>query len=213
MAANIAAIRANVRKDLHDEDSAAYRWTDAVLDRHIGRAALEYSLHAPLEQKTTITPTAGTRTLSTSTLANLVEVVRVEFPAGNYPPSYVGFAFWQGTITMDLAQPAASGQDAAVYWHKLHTLDASSSTVPPMHDDIICAGAAAYAALDWTSFAANRLNTGGDDVWGRYKAFAQERLLYFEHELQRIGVRNTIRQRRLYVSDAPSRFDQSQVSF
>ena len=35
MAANITVIRGNVRKDLHDEDSSNYRWTDAVLDRHI----------------------------------------------------------------------------------------------------------------------------------------------------------------------------------
>ena len=54
MAANIAEVRANVRKDLHDEDSAAYRWTDAVLDRHITRAVREYSIEAPLEQRTTL---------------------------------------------------------------------------------------------------------------------------------------------------------------
>ena len=72
---------------------------------------------------------------------------------------------------------------------------------------------AAYAALDWTSYAANRLNTGGDDVWGRYKAFGAERLRYFNEELRRIGVRNTVRARRLYVTDAPSIFGQGRVKY
>ncbi len=70
MAADIDAIRDAVRQDLHDEGDE--RWTDAVLDRHIGRAALEYSLHAPREQKTTLTTTAGSRDLSTSTLTDLI---------------------------------------------------------------------------------------------------------------------------------------------
>ena len=49
MPTTITTIRARVRQDLHDEDSAAYRWTDAVLDRHIGRAVNEYSIAALLE--------------------------------------------------------------------------------------------------------------------------------------------------------------------
>ncbi len=55
----ITTVRGLVRKDLHDEDSSNYRWTDAVLDRHIGRAVNEYSVAAPLEQKSTLTTTAG----------------------------------------------------------------------------------------------------------------------------------------------------------
>jgi hypothetical protein len=94
-----------------------------------------------------------------------------------------------------------------------HTLDGSSSTIPAIHDDIICAGAAAYAALDWTSYATNRINTGGDDVHERYSRFAHERLRYFEAELRRIGIRNSVRQRRMYTTDAPSIFEQSRVKY
>ena len=64
MAANITVIRANIRKDLHDEDSSNYRWTDAVLDRHTGRAVVEYSIADPLEQKTTLTATPNSRDIS-----------------------------------------------------------------------------------------------------------------------------------------------------
>jgi hypothetical protein len=213
MAANIAAIRSLVRKDLHDEDSSNYRWTDGVLDRHITRATNEYSLHAPLEQKTTLTTSAGSRDVSIASLANLIEIAAVEWPTGEFPARRVGFQKWQTTITLDSVSAPAGAEDVNVYWYKAHTLDGSSSTIPAIHDDVIAAGAAAYAALDWTSYAINRINTGGDEAHDRYKRFAAERLLYFEAELRRIGIRNNVRQRRLYSTDAPSIFEQSRVKY
>jgi len=209
----IATIRARVRQDLHDEDAAAYRWTDAVLDRHIGRAVNEYSIHAPLEQKTTLTTTAGSRDVSVATLASLIDIEAVEWPTGEFPPRRVGWSQWQTTITMDIAGEPQGAEDVNVYWTKVHTLDGSSSTLPVHHEDIVAAGAAAYAALDWTSFSTNRLNTGGDDVWGRYKALAEERLRCFRQELARVGRRNAVRQRRMFTTDAPSIFEQSRVKY
>jgi hypothetical protein len=213
MAATLAALRALVRKDLHDEDSAAYRWTDAVLDRHIIRAVNEYSLHAPREQKTTLTTTAGSRDLSIATLSDLIEIAAVEWPAGEFPPRYVGITKWMTTITLDSVNAPAGAENVQVYWLKSHLVDGSGSSVPAIHDDIIAAGAAAYAALDWTSFASNRINTGGDETWDRYERFAAERLAYFEAELRRMGRRNAVRQRRLYATDAPSIFEQSRVKY
>jgi hypothetical protein len=213
MPTTIATIRARARQDLHDEDSSAYRWTDAVLDRHIGRSVNEYSLHAPLEQKTTLTTTAGSRDVSVATLVNLIEIEAVEWPVGEFPPRRVGWSEWQTTITLDAVNGPSAVENLCVYWTKLHTLDGSTSTIPAAHEDIIAAGAAAYAALDWTSYAANRINTGGDDVWGRYKAFGEERLRYFRGELKRVGRRNAVRQRRLYTTDAPSIFEQNRVKY
>jgi hypothetical protein len=213
MAANLAEIRGNVRKDLHDEDSGAYRWTDAVLDRHITRAVREYSIETPLEQRTTIQTTAGSRDLSISSLTNLVAVEAVEWPTGEFPPRRVGFSQWQTTLTMDVVSEPNAVQDAYVYWTKMHTLDGSSSTIPPKHDELIAAGAAAYAALDWTSYATNRINTGGQDVQESYAAFAAERLAYFRSELRRLGRRNTVRVRRMYTTDAPLMFEQERVKY
>jgi hypothetical protein len=209
----IATIRARARQDLHDEDSANYRWTDAVLDRHTGRSVNEYSLHAPLEQKTTLAATPGSRDLSIASLASLIDIEAVEWPIGEFPPRRVGWSEWQTTITLDVVNGPAAADNVYVFWTKMHTLDATSSTLPVPHEDIIAAGAAAYAALDWTSYAANRINTGGDDVWGRYKAFGEERLRYFRGELTRIARRNTVRQRRLYTTDAPSIFEQNRVKY
>jgi hypothetical protein len=204
-----AAIRALVRQDLHDEDSGNYRWTDAVLDRHILRALNEYSLHAPLEQKTTLTTTAGSRDISVASLASLIAIEGVEWPVGEFPPRLVAVSKWQDTITLDSINAPSSVQNAYVYWTKQHTL----ATLPVPHEDTVGAGGAAYAALDWTSFAANRINTGGDDVWGRYKAFGDERLRAFRAELKRLGRANTVRVRRMYSTDAPSVFEQQRVKY
>src|SRR5215207_1269054 len=43
----LSDIRTRVRKDLHDTDSGAYRWTDAQLDRHIERSLSDLSLACP----------------------------------------------------------------------------------------------------------------------------------------------------------------------
>lgn len=209
----IATFRANVRKDLHDEDASAYRWADAALDRHIGRAVNEYSLHAPLEQKTTLATVAGSRDLNIGALANPIEVEAVEWPVGEFPPRRVGFSIWQATLTMDVVSGPSAIENAYVYWTRMHTVDGAGSTVPPRDEDIVAVGAAGYAALDWTSFATNRINTGGEDVWGRYKAFADERMRYFRAELLRIARRNAVRQRRLYTTEAPSVFEQSRVKY
>jgi len=209
----LTTIRSRVRQDLHDEDAAAYRWTDAVLDRHIGRAVTEYSTHAPLEQKSTLAATSGSRDLSVASLANVIDIEAVEWPVGEFPPRRVGWSQWQTTITLDVVNAPSAADSVYVYWTKMHTLDGSSSTLPVHHEDIVAAGAAGYAALDWTSFATNRINTGGDDVWGRYKALAEERLRYFRQELSRIARRNTVRQRRLYTTDAPGIFEQNRVKY
>lgn len=213
MAANITIIRAAVRKDLHDEDAAAYRWTDAVLDRHIGRAVADYSLASPLEQKNTIATVAGSRDLSISALTNLVDVEAVEWPTLEFPPRRVGFSIWQTTLTMDVVNPPSAVENTFVFWTKTHTLDATSSTIPAAHDELLTEGAGGYAALDWTSFATNRLNTGGDDVAARYAKFADERLRQFRADVRRLGRDQTVRQRRMYSTDAPSVFEQNRVKY
>ncbi len=78
MPTTITSIRSRIRQDLHDEDSSAYRWTDAVLDRHILRTVTEYSEYTPLEQKNTVTTTAGSRDLNIASLTNIVTLDAVE---------------------------------------------------------------------------------------------------------------------------------------
>ncbi len=208
---NLTDMRARLRQDLHDGDAANQRWTDAELDRHIQRAVREFSLSQPLEAKTTLATTAGSRDLSIAGLADLVAVEAVEFPAGEYPPAYVPFSVWLSTLTMLVDCAPAAVENASVYHTKLHTLDATTSTLPSRFEDVVATGAAAYAALEWASFATNRVNVGGQDVWRDYLAWGQERLAEFQSALAEQGRRNAVRVRGLY-RPATTPVDQSTVT-
>ncbi len=207
---NLSEMRDRLRKDLHDEDPANQRWTDAELDRHIERAIREFGLSVPLEAKTTLSTTADSRDLSIAGLTDLVAIEAAEYPVGNYPPTYVPFSVWLSTLTMLIDSSPGAVEDVDVYYTKLHTLDATTSTLPARFEDVVATGAAAYAALEWASFATNRVNVGGQDVWRDYLTWGQERLAEFQRALARHGRRNTVRVRRLY-RPATTPVDQSTV--
>jgi hypothetical protein len=195
----IADIRARLRQDLHDQDSANYRWTDAELDRHTQRAVREFGLTLPLEAKATLATTPGSRDLSISTLTDLVAIEAVEYPVGGYPPVYVQFSVWLTTLSLLVDGAPAGAESVNVYYTKLHTVDGSGSTLPSRFEDVIAAGAAGYAAVEWSSFATNRVNAGGRDAWREYLAWGQERLAEFQSALADHGRRNAVRVRRLYT--------------
>ena len=206
----LSEIRDRVRTDLHDEDPQNERWLDAELDRHIQRAVRDFSLSLPQEAKTTLSTTADSRDLSIAGLTDLVAIEAVEYPVGSYPPTYVPFSIWLSTLTMLIDSPPGSVEDADVYHTKLHTLDATTSTLPERFEDVVATGAAAYAALEWASFATNRVNVGGQDVWRDYLTWGQQRLVEFQSALADHGRRNTVRVRRLY-RPATTPVDQSTV--
>jgi len=205
----ISDVRSRVRTDLHDEDSQNYRWTDAELDRHIGRAVNELSLAAPLESKSTLTTTAGSRDISIASLSDRVAVEAIEYPTGKYPPVYIQFSIWIDTLTMLIDGAPGGGENVDVYYTKLHTLDSSSSTIPQVLEDLVATGAAGYAALEWASFATNRVNVGGEEVWHQYLAWGQELISAFLKGLANQGRKNSVRSRRLYT---PSRLPEDKTT-
>ena len=195
---NLSDMRSRIRKDLHDEDSQNYRWTDSDLNRHIDHALRELSLSCPLETKATLSTTAGSRDLSLSSLSDLVEIEAVEYPAGNYPPSYVRFSVWADTLPLLMDSLPGDSEDVYVYYGKLHTLNADSSTLPAKLEDLVALGAAAYAAMEWASFATNRVNLGGADTWRNHLTWGQDRLAAFMKGLAKHSKKNTVRVRQLY---------------
>jgi len=195
---NLSDMRARIRKDLHDEDSQNYRWTDDELNRHIDRAVRELSLSCPLETKATLTTNAGSRDLSLSALSGVVEIEALEYPVGNYPPSYIRFSVWADTLTLLIDSLPGDVQDVYVYYGKLHTLDADSSTIPAKLEDLVANGATGYAAIEWASFATNRVNLGGSDTWRNYLTLGQDRLAAFLKGLAKNSKKNTVRVHRLY---------------
>jgi len=207
---NLSEMRTRVRRDLHDEDPADQRWTDDELDRHIERAVRELSLAIPLEAKATPTTSEGSRDISLASLSDLVAVEAVEYPVDKYPPSYIPFSLWAGTLTLLVDATPPGGQSVNIYYGKMHTLDATTSTIPPHLEELVATGAAAYAALEWASFATNRINVGGQHVWRQYLTWGQERLAVFSRALAKHSRRNAVRVRRLYTP-ATQPVDQSTV--
>lgn len=199
--ATLTTIRASVRKDLHDEDAAAYRWTDAVLDRHILRAARELGRRAPRERKTTLLTTPGSRDIPIVSLTERIDIAAVEWPAGLWPRQLVRFQVHDETLTLLTEVAPASAEAVFVYWTSLHSVDATTSTLPAQHEDIVAAGAAGYAALEQLFFTTNRVNLGGKFVTLDLKKLAEERIAAFQAELRRLDRSRTPRPIFLYRAD------------
>ena len=201
---NTAEMRTLVRRDLRDDDPAAQRWTDDEIDRHVRHAVHDLSQAAPVESVATIAAVAGSREVALSSLSGLLEVEGVEYPLGRDPACFVPFSRWGASLTLQLDVLPAGGDQIRVWHTKLHTLDATSSTVPEHLEDTVALGAAAYAALAWASFAANRVNLGGEDTARRYRVWGNERLDAFRHALGRAAARRGVRVRRMYPEGDPA---------
>ena len=131
-------------------------------------------------------------------MTDRVSVDAVEHPAGKYPPSYAPFSLWSDTLTLLIDGAPGAGEDVVVRYSALHTLDAFGSTLPEALADLVATGGAAYAALEWASYATNRVNVGGVEVWRHYQQWGQERLAAFQEALATHGRERRVRARRLY---------------
>lgn len=194
---NLAEMRAILRRDLRDENTDNYRWSDDELDRHIARAVKEFSDAVPYEVRTPVATTAGSRELDLFGMTPHIMIEAVEYPLGQFPARYQPFSIWGNTLTI-LGEEVPDGSNARIYYGRLHTLDGSGSTIPAQHEDVVAAGAAGYAAVEWAVYAINRINTGGTVTPGEFLTWGRERLNYFKAELKRLGRRNRVRVRSLY---------------
>ena len=199
---DLNTMRTMVRRDLKDEDSGNYRWTDAELDRHIAHALREFSEAVPLPVKATLPTTPDSRVIDISSLADQVMVEGVEYPVDKFPPHYQRFTLWGDTLTL-LGDEVPDGSNCNVYYGKLHTLDASTSTIPAKLEDLVVAGACGYSAVEWASYAINRVNIGGTVTPREFVAWGNEKLNIFKSELKRLGRRNRVRLRSLFKTYSP----------
>ena len=193
----LTEMRTRVRRDLRDTDAGNERWADAELNRHIERAVREVSLAAPVEALASLSTADGSRDLPIAALTDRVTIDAVEYPAGQYPPEFVAFSSWGDTLTLTVDRAPAAGESVTVYYSKLHTLTNDDSTLPAALEDVVATGAGGYAALEWASFATNRVNAGGADTWRHYHIWAQERLAAFARALARHGRERRVRSRQL----------------
>ena len=193
----LSEMRTIVRRDLHDEDSQNYRWTDDELDRHIAHAVKEFSEAMPYEQKATKATTSGSREIDISTITDRIMVEAIEYPVDKFPKRYQRFSLWGDTVAL-LGDEVPDGSNAYIYYGKLHTLDVSTSTIPTNLEDLVAAGAEGYASVEWAVYAVNRVNVGGAMTPSQFLIWGNERLEFFRQELKRLGRRNRVRIRQLY---------------
>ena len=191
---DLATMREVVRRDLKDEDDSNYRWTDNEIDRAIARAVAEFSRYSPMEQKNTLTTVDGSDAIDISSLSDRIAVNRVEYPTGSTPRTYVKFQVYQDTLI--LLETTGDGEDCYIYWTKVHTLDADTSTIPARYQDLIALGASAYATLSQSQYSTNKATYGGEHVDRDYLYWARGRLMEFQKELK--GIDKKLKQSTFY---------------
>ena len=194
---NLGDMRTVVRRELHDEDSNDYRWTNDELDRHIARAVKELSGAIPYEQKEIKATTSGSREIDISSITGRIMVQAVEYPVERFPREFQRFALWADTVTL-LGPDVPDGSNAYIYYGKLHTLDVSTTTIQFQHEDLFASGACGYAAVEWAVYAINRVNMGGTRTPEELSTWGREKLTHFQRELKRLGRRNRTRVNSLY---------------
>jgi len=194
---DLSTMRTVVRRDLKDEDAGNYRWSDDELDRHIAHAVKEFSEAVPLPTKAVLPTTADSRVIDISPLTERVMVEAVEYPLEQFPPRYQKFALWGHALTL-FTDEAPNGANCHVYYGILHTLDAEGSTIDTKHEDLVATGAEGYAAVEWASYAINRVSVGGTTTPREFLAWGNDKLKQFRSELKRLGRRNRVRIRQLY---------------
>ncbi len=193
---NLTDMRTLVRTDLKDE-ATPYRWSDAELDRHILYALKEFSEALPLEQKATIATTSGSREIDISTITDRIMLQAVEYPVDKFPKHYQRYSLWADILTL-LGDEVPDGSDAYIYYGMLHTLDATTSTIPPKHEDLVATGAGGYAAISASVYSTDRVSVGGTITPREFLTWGKERLRQFKQELKRLSRRNRVRVRSLY---------------
>jgi len=194
---DLSTMRTILRRDLKDEDTGNYRWSDDELDRHIAHAVKEFSESVPLPVKATMPTTSSSRVIDISSLTDRVMVEAVEYPVGKFPLCYQRFALWGHILTL-FGNEVPNGSDCNVYYGVLHTLDAGGSTIPTKFEDLIATGAEGYAAIEWASYAINRVSLGGSKTPSQFLTWGNGKLRQFRNELKRLGRRNRVRIRQLY---------------
>ena len=185
-----------VRTELRDE--AGELWSDEEIARHINRTVRDFSLESPLECEEDIATTAGSREIDISVLDEIVMLRAIEYPVGEFPPSYLRFARWGEKLTI-LGDEVPDGSDCRFYYGKLHILDETDCTVPARYHELIAAGAAGYAAVSRAIYSINRVNVGGKDIASVYLGWGRERLDFFRRETKRLGGKNRVRAGQLYL--------------
>ncbi|MBI3964018.1 MAG: hypothetical protein HY329_00160 [Chloroflexi bacterium] len=182
----LTTLRAALRQDLHDEDGSAYRWTDAVLNRHLQRALEELQNAWPLDAEASIPAVAGQLHYALGSLTGLLWVERVWYPYDvALPAVWAPFREAGGSLYLQTDDPPAGTETIRVFYAKAHTVDASGSTVLAEHEHVLVAGVAAHALADLAVKATGQVNLSRFTARD-LSAIYDRRRAEFDAQLQRL---------------------------
>ena len=152
MAENRKTIRTIIRQMLRDElqESVDAEFAEDELDLHINEVLVEISQRRPYEVRETVL-SVGSKEVSISSITNLLDVEKAEYPTGSDPPDYRDVSVFGDTLRIEIDSVPASGQNIYLYCHKVHQLTESSSTLKPDLEKVLVEGVVAKAALAWLS--------------------------------------------------------------
>ena len=194
---------AQIRIALSDTDPTDYRWTDADLETHIGRAVRLYNEYCHLDIVIDAPTTLGSRIIDLSAgvaiVDTIVEVYHVEYPIGEYPPFMQQFSYFETTLTIEMGEEG-DGSDARLYCGMLHTVTEEAGTIPSIHEEGICLGAAAFALYQKAVYSADRVSIGGEKTASEFAKQAAEYRERFDTWLSRLN--RKLRRSRLYTPAA-----------
>lgn len=196
----LSAMRTLVRRDLKDEDSSSYRWQDTEIDRALLKAIAELSRYIPRQMRATIATTPGSRSISMSALSDIVSIDRIEFLIDKHPRQFQRFAIYMETLTLT-GGIEGDGTNCYVYWSRIHTLDATTNSVPAYLHDILALGAAAYAVLSQTQYRTDTAGFGGEQADRDYQTWGDRMLREFTRQLKRFGRGRNLKISQFYQGD------------
>ena len=179
---NLTGLRTLLRTDLGEPSEG--RWADGDLDRHVGHGIRDLNRVAPREMKATDLTIAdpASRAIDISSLADLINVIAVEYPVGAHPRRLRHFECWGTTLTLLTDTMPVAGASIVVFYTAPHVVDADGSTLPSHLEEVVLVGAAGYAALEYATYTSDRVNVG-DRTPEQFRAFGNDCLMQFRQEL------------------------------
>ena len=161
---NRATMRADLRRDLRDEDSANYIWPDAVLNRHIQHALDDLQAIAPrIARLAKTVPTSPQRIdLTADVPATFAWLEAVEYPLDKYPQRFLPFREEAGPEAYLLTGHLPTvGDQLGVWYAGRYTVDDTSSDLPLVYEPSVLTGALAYACFDQAVDVVAKLTPAG----------------------------------------------------
>lgn len=186
----------NVAADLKDTANAT--WSAAELTRAVRWALHELSWATPRRAAATFAASDGVReySLSAAGVGDMLFLTEVWHPyaAGDpeYPPRAVAWRLLDDdTLFLDTVQ-VNGGEGIRVFYARAHTLEgldgAAVTTLSAEQEELVCLGAAGYAALQRAQEAIGQVNVSGQAprLW---RDWGEQRLRRFRTRLNHLARR------------------------